>query len=70
MEKNQILIDMIQKQRQNLPFQYKLEFEDIKRVINNISNNPFSDSCCIWNGYITNGTKDKAKYINFYFQKN
>ena len=68
MEKNQFLIDMIQKQRSNLPFQYKLEFEDIKRIVNNIDHNPFGDHCCKWKGYVTNGTKDKAKYINFYFK--
>lgn len=68
MEKNQILIDMIHKQRSNLAFKYKLEFEDIKRIINNINYNPFEDKCCIWNGYITNGNKEKARYINFYFK--
>ena len=68
MEKNQFLIDMIHKQRRNLQFQYKLEFGDIKRIINNINNNPFNNNCCVWNGYITNGTKEKAKYVNFYFK--
>lgn len=68
MEKNDILIDMIQKQRKNLLYSYKLEFEDIKRIINNIDKSPFGSECCKWNGYITNGNKEKARYINFYFK--
>lgn len=68
MEKNQILINMIQKQRKCLPFKFKLEFEDIKRVVNNINNDLFGNECCVWNGYVTNGIKDKAKYVNFYFK--
>jgi hypothetical protein len=66
--KNRILIDMIQKQRKNISQKFKLEFEDIKRIVHNIHCNPFEDQCCIWNGYVTNGQQEKARYVNFYFK--
>lgn len=66
--KNQILIQMMQYQKKNLPFKLRLDFDDVKRIVDNIETSPFDDeNCCIWNGYITNNN-DKCKYINFYFK--
>lgn len=66
--KNQILVQLSQYQRKNLPYKLKLDFDDIQRIIENIDTSPFDDEeCCIWNGYITYNN-DKCKYINFYFK--
>ena len=66
--KNQIMVQMLQYQKKNLPYKMKLELDDIKRIVENIDNSPFNDDeCCIWNGYITN-SNEKCKYINFYFK--
>ena len=66
--KNQIMVQMLQYQKKNLPYGMKLDVNDIKRIIENIDNSPFDENdCCIWNGYITN-SNEKCKYINFYFK--
>lgn len=65
--KNNILIQMIQQQKKNIPLNVKLELNDIKRILVNIEINPFSESqCCLWNGNYTEN--DKTKYINFYLK--
>jgi hypothetical protein len=65
--KNQILVQMLQYQKKNLPYKFRLDIEDLKRIVENIEISPFDEnSCCIWKGYITNN--DKCKYINFYFK--
>ncbi len=66
--KNQMLIQMLQLQRKNLPFKLRLDLEDIKRILENINTSIFNkDECCIWDGYITINN-DKCKYVNFYFK--
>jgi len=67
--KNNILIQMLQKQRKGLPYKLRLDMDDIKRIVYNINHSPFSDTeCCIWNGYVTDNEISKTKYINFYFK--
>jgi len=69
LSKNQILINMIQSQRKDLPYKIRLDMDDINRIVHNINTNPFSDSeCCLWTGYITTNEEAKTKYINFYFK--
>ena len=59
---------MLQYQKKNLSYKIKLEFDDIKRIVNNIDSSIFDDNeCCIWKGYITN-SNEKCKYVNFYFK--
>jgi len=68
LSKNQILIHMLQLQRKGLPNNMRLDMDDIKRIVYNINNSPFSDTdCCLWNGYVTDNN-EKCKYINFYFK--
>ena len=67
--KNNILIQMLQKQRKGLPYKLRLDIDDIKRIVYNINYSPFSETeCCIWNGYVTDNDISKTKYINFYFK--
>jgi hypothetical protein len=68
---NQLLKELLQKQRKNVPEDKKLYLHDIKRICKNITTSIFSDDeCCIWNGYITNLNKaNKGTYINFYFRQ-
>lgn len=68
-----LVTQMVTKQRKNIPSYKKLAFKDIKRIVKYIGNSIFSDdSCCLWDGYVTNSnsTKNhKGAYINFYFKK-
>ncbi|VVU94703.1 hypothetical protein CPAV1605_428 [seawater metagenome] len=68
---NQLLKELLQKQRKDVPDDKKLYLHDIKRICKNINTSIFSDDgCCIWNGYITNLNKaNKGTYINFYFRQ-
>ena len=68
LSKNQILIQMLQLQRKGLPNNMRLDMDDIKRIVYNINNSPFTETeCCLWNGYVTDNN-EKCKYINFYFK--
>jgi hypothetical protein len=64
--KNDILIELIKNQLNNIELEKKLSLLDIKRIVNNIPNSIFSDSCCIWSGYIINSKK--TSYISFYIK--
>lgn len=68
---NQLLKELLQKQRKEIPDEKKLYLHDIKRVCKNIKTSIFDeDECCLWNGYITNLNKaNKGTYINFYFRQ-
>lgn len=60
---NEILDQMIKRQRKNIPEEYKLYCKDMKRIIKYIDSSIFNDNCSIWNGYIT---YNKTYYVNFY----
>jgi len=64
-----ILIEMIQNQRKDLPINKKLVYNDLRRISKYLNNSIFnSDDCCLWNGYISPiKNDDKNYYINFYF---
>jgi len=68
---NQLLKELLQNQRKNVPEDKKLYLHDIKRVCKNIKHSIFDDTdCCLWSGYITNLNKaNKGTYINFYFRQ-
>ena len=66
---NQILIELIKKQRPNVDEDKKLFLQDFQRICKNIDKSIFGDKCCNWNGYITNlNVKNKGTYVNFYFK--
>ncbi len=70
MSDNTILAELLQKQRKDVPVDKKLLLQDIRRICKNINSSIFDeDSCCVWNGYVTNSNKKKkGNYINFYFK--
>jgi hypothetical protein len=69
LNKNNILKELVNKQRNNINNQEKLNLSDITRISNNLDSSIFNnDECCIWKGYITNkNNNNRPKYINFFF---
>lgn len=67
---NEIFKELIKKQLSDIPQLWKLNINDMKRICKYIDNSIFdNDSCCIWNGYITNmNNSNKGTYVNFYFR--
>ena len=61
--------EMIKNQLPNIPIEWKLSVNDIKRICKYIDTSIFDKKkCCIWKGYITNkNNTNKGTYINFYF---
>lgn len=67
MDKEQLLNEMIEKQRNDCSINKLLACSDLKRIIKYTDKSIFdTDDCCIWQGYVTN---NKGKYINFYFNR-
>jgi len=66
---NDILKKLVKRQLKNINPEFKLSNSDLMRIANNLPCDIFSNNCCIWNGYITNNNNNRAKYINFYFNK-
>ncbi len=64
--KNNILNELIDKQRKNVYYSKKLSYRDLNRITKYIDKSIFGDECCIWNGYITNA--DNNYYVNFFFK--
>jgi hypothetical protein len=65
-----ILSELLNSQLINIDPSKKLSYNDITRIVKNVSTSLFSnDSCCIWEGYVTNINRNhKTQYINFYFK--
>lgn len=67
---NEIFKELIKRQLPDIPSQWKLNINDMKRICKYIDTSIFSrKQCCIWNGYITNmNNSNKGTYVNFYFR--
>ncbi len=67
---NEIFKELIKKQLPDVPSQWKLNINDMKRICKYIDTSIFDKRvCCIWNGYITNmNNSNKGTYVNFYFR--
>ena len=66
--KDTILVDLIQNQKNNVNNDKKLLYNDKRRVSKYLSTSIFGDECSLWNGYITTiKNDDRSSYINFYF---
>lgn len=67
---NEIFKELIKHQLPDVPFQWKLNINDMKRICKYIDTSIFDkNTCCIWNGYITNmNNSNKGTYVNFYFR--
>lgn len=64
----EILEELISKQKNDVPLNYKLSYSDIKRLSKNLDTSIFGDECSIWKGFINMKSNNK-KYVNFYFMK-
>jgi len=68
-ENSIILSKLLKQQRTNIKLDKKLSFNDLNRISYNLPCDIFSDSCCIWLGYVTNlKSKNKNCYISFFFK--
>lgn len=67
---NEIFKELIKRQLPDVPSQWRLNINDIKRICKYISTSIFDEkNCCTWNGYITNmNNSNKGTYVNFYFR--
>jgi hypothetical protein len=67
--KTQLLHELMQKQRKEIPEDKKIYPSDMKRICKNITSSIFDKTnCCQWEGYITNLNKvNKGTYVNFYY---
>jgi len=67
---NEIFKELIKYQLSDIPAQWKLNINDMKRICKYIDTSVFdANKCCIWNGYITNiNNSNKGTYVNFYFR--
>lgn len=67
---NEIFKELIKRQLPDIPSQWKLNINDMKRICKYIESSIFNKGeCCIWRGYITNmNNSNKGTYVNFYFR--
>ena len=67
--KNDLLKELIQKQRPDCCKEKKLALSDMKRIVRNVNTSILGTECCFWNGYVTNkNNQNRPKYITFYFR--
>lgn len=68
--KNELLNELLTKQRKNITQDKKLQYSELKRICKYISLTLFDqDKCSLWSGYVTNSNNiNKGIYINFYFR--
>jgi len=65
-----LLRELMDKQLEDTPSQWKLGMNDMKRICGYIKTSIFNgNKCAIWNGYITNKDQvnNKGTYVNFFF---
>lgn len=68
MNNDAILVELIKKQRKNVPVEKKLLHNDLKRISKYLTNTIFGEECSLWTGYITVIKNDeKNSYVNFYY---
>ncbi|ARF10800.1 hypothetical protein Hokovirus_3_73 [Hokovirus HKV1] len=72
-KKQLILDELIQKQLKDLPVYKKLQYSDLRRIVENIDTSIFDpNECCIWHfpdsgkNYVPDSNNN---YIGFYFRK-
>lgn len=66
--KNDLLNELINKQKKDVYYSNKLSYRDLNRIIKYIDTSIFGKKCCIWNGYISTSLNEKSYYINFFFK--
>ena len=69
MTDHEILAEMLFKQRSEVPDDYKLEENDMKRIIKNVDGNIFDENnCVLWQKFLTKCNSGKSCYVNFYIK--
>jgi len=66
--KNDLLNELINKQRKDVYYSYKLSYRDLNRITKYIKCSIFGDKCCLWDGYVSTSQKETSYYINFFFK--
>lgn len=66
--KNDLLNELIDKQKKDVHYSKKLSYYDLNRIVKYIDKSIFEKECCIWNGYISKSINNKNYYINFFFK--
>jgi hypothetical protein len=64
--KKDLLTELINKQRKNIPQSVLLGFKDLNRIVNNIDKSIFDNECTIWKGFIHSYKNNY--YINFFYK--
>tara|TARA_B100000902_G_scaffold327503_1_gene323103 strand:- start:9783 stop:10322 length:540 start_codon:yes stop_codon:yes gene_type:complete len=65
--KNKILVELVNKQKQEVENDKKLDVKSLQRISRNVEGSLFGDKCIIWQGYITYISSTDVHYINFFF---
>lgn len=68
MNKNDLLNELIDKQKKDVYYLKKLSYRDLNRITKYIDKSIFGEECCLWNGYISKSINEKSYYINFFFK--
>ena len=70
LEKKKYLKELITNQLKTVPPNRRLIYKDLARITKYIDSSIFDeDTCCIWDGYVTNAKNaKKGTYINFFFR--
>lgn len=64
-----ILTELKKNQKKDCQIEYRLSNNDLNKIASKLDNSIFSDECSLWKGSIINKNNNRAKYINFYFNK-
>lgn len=72
MNKDELLLEMVNKQLKDVDNKVKLQYKDMKRICKYIESSIFAHGgCTLWTGYVCNHNNiRKGKFINFYFKQN
>lgn len=70
LEKKKHLKELITNQLKTVQSNRRLIYKDLARITKYINSSIFDDdTCCIWDGYVTNAKNSKkGTYINFFFR--
>ena len=70
MNKNILLDEILARQLNNLPENYKISYKDFLRILKYIKSSLLcEDFCCIWTGNVTQNDDGQNEYISFVFRK-
>lgn len=69
LEKKKLIRDLVSKQLTNIAPHRRLLYKDLCRISKYINTSiACENTCCTWNGYVTNTKNARGSYINFFFR--